>query len=101
VNEIGRTSFGRVDRQFTLVPSDILSESSIDVAVGNQSRALLLPPLVLPAPPPQKICRIIFRSNDNDQQNFTLPMQRNAERAIAPLKRAFTRAQRMCGLAAE
>lgn len=80
VNAIAATNFsGRVDRQFTLVPVDLLKETSIDVAVGNQSRALLLPPLVIPPPPARKTCTVIFASNDNDPRNFALPVDRSTK----------------------
>jgi hypothetical protein len=46
---------------------------------GLTSEVVTLTPLPAAAPPPpQKICRVIFRSNPNDLRNFVQPMAANA-----------------------
>ncbi len=42
----------KVDSQFALTPKNLDAEMTIDVAVGNQTRSLLLPPLRAPTPTP-------------------------------------------------
>jgi hypothetical protein len=52
-SEIARRSFSqRVDLQLTVVPQSIEQDTTIDVAVGSQSRSLIMPPLRTAAPPP-------------------------------------------------
>lgn len=79
--EISHTDFTRnVDAQFVINPENIRKEGSVTIGVSAGgtgvplSAALLLPPLSVPQQPVTKICRVIFHSNDNDAQNFTLPM---------------------------
>jgi hypothetical protein len=60
--EIGRMTFGAVDREFTLRPEDGNSEAAVTVRVGSTSRSLVLAPIAVP--PPQPPADIVIDARD-------------------------------------
>lgn len=64
----------KLDDTFAVRPTNRQAESVFGVRVGSRNKTVILPPIAAPPVTVQKICQIIFASNDNHPSNSRVLM---------------------------